>query len=388
MRWTMLFLIVMTSTAAAESDVELASAVATACEANRARLTSWTIEFRYTVAKAKSLEDAIAQRWSDESAAKGFCAFDGTRGRFDIVHTLKDMVEKRTEVGPRHFQSHLLSERFLTDGEVTLRDHMSPTPTGAEMRHVVQINPGADLFHRHVHLPLRLGKGEFGQAGTLGAEILLVEKGTGGRLEVQEGVSLRGMELVKFAFTGPDAKASDYTYWIDLEHGAIPRQTLAEHPTPEGTISRTYTILDDPREVGDNVWFPYRRLRYSERIQLVQDLVITKADFTTPRDPSSFQLTFEKPSRVADNVRHVVYAPSTTFDLTRLPNAERSWGTPRSTGNPSGPNTIHDARFTPPLVMPGERPAKSRWRFIAIIALGVMAVAGAVTLQWRRRRDE
>jgi hypothetical protein len=193
---------------------------------------------------------------------------------------------------------------------------------------------------------------------------------------------------VKFSFTGPDDKATDYVYWFDLEHGAIPRQILTVYPVPGGGTGRQYAILDDLHDVGNGAWFPYRQLTYDERTHLVHERLITRADFSIPRDPAAFQLTFDKPVRVADNARHVVYPLGTTWDLKRLTKPERSWGKPRVQEGPLGTNSPSPVRQVPPPVMPGERPAQPKWWYIAIIALGVMAMAGAVALRGRRGRHE
>jgi hypothetical protein len=387
MRWAMVLLIAATSTASAESGTELANATAAAFEANRAKLTAWTIEFQFTTAMATSLDDAIAHHWSDPAVAQGFSAFDGTNGRFEMYYTLKDMVEKRVEIEPHHFQSHLRSERLLTDGEVTLTDSMTPYPAGIEMRHVVQIHPGTEWFRRGIHLPLELGKGELGRSATLGYQVQLAQKEAGRSMQVQEGVMLRGMDLVEFAFTGPDDKATDYRYWFDLEHGAIPRQILAVYPNPEGGTSREFTILDDLHDVGNGAWFPYRQLTYDERTHLVHERIITKADFSIPRDPAAFQLTFDKPVKVSDTARHVLYPRGTSWDLRRLPTPERSWGIPRVQGGPLSTNSLPPVHEVPPPAMPGERAAQSKWWFIALIAFGVIALVGAITLRERPGHD-
>lgn len=319
MRGVILILMIASALPAAESDVDRAKAAAAIFEANRAKFSVWTIEFNYTVGYAKTLDDALAKRWINPSVARGVCTFDGTNGRYDVAYDLKNLAEKRVEVKPGRFQTYLTSHRYLTDGKVTLSDYMRPNRNWTEMDHTVQILPGSDTFHRNIALPLELGRGEFAR-NFLASQAEMVHKADSGRhLMVREGVKLGEDEVVEFAFSGPDDRREDYTYWVDLKHGAISRKTFAEFPVPDGTRGRSYKFLEDIRDTSDGRWFPFRELSFTEGSGIIHERVITRSEFSAPKDPLAFTLSFEKPVKVYDGARGVSYPAQLAWDLKELP---------------------------------------------------------------------
>jgi hypothetical protein len=328
-------LLVFPSGAAEPADLELARTILTARDANRAKFAHWTIRYECTVAKADDLESALAKRWKDDKDDEerwqnpaigiGFSAFDGKRGRDELLFSLKDLVEKRSRRSGRNFSSYLGNHRQLTDGEATFSDWISVDDEGKSLEHKPHIDPGNDRFHMSLVLPLGLGHLSRHGGDSLATEIQDVLDGKPGHaMTIREGVRLFDRDLIELAFTdasnSPDVNTS--RYWVDLEQGGITRKSEQTFHRPEAPESVQFEVQDDIRRVGDAAWFPYRYLTYHETSGIVRDRIITEADFANVPPRSTFHLTFDTPTKVSDLSRLITYPARTVWDLEHLPQPE------------------------------------------------------------------
>jgi hypothetical protein len=338
------------------------------------------------MAKANNLENAVAGRWKydrsgqwrTEAVAEGFSAFDGKRGRHEVLFSLKDLAEKRTWTSADRFDSYINSSRDLTDGVVNLFDMIAADKNGKLLTHTSQINSGKEAFHEKVVLPLDLGRLPGREGDRLSDDIQVVaERRPGYAMEVHEGVRLFDRDLIELTFTDSTTSlgATTRRYWVDLEQGAITRQRQKTYKASDGSYYTDTYVQDDIRQVGDSAWFPYRLVRYNERTGMGYELAITEADFTNVPAQSTFRLEFDKPRGMWDNARDVVYPPQKVWDLDNLPAPEVS---------PDQPAPWTSAPAAP---MPGERQATPRWWTFAAIGIGVVLLTLAGRSFQRNRRD-
>jgi hypothetical protein len=369
-------LLLAAATPGESPDMALAQAIRTTYDANRAQFTHWTIRFKFTVAKARDLEGAISRRWTDEAVGDGFSAFDGRRGRHEILYSLKDLAEKRTWTAPDRFDTHISSDRHLTDGNVTFFDMIDAGKEGKKLFHTAQINPGKESFHSRVFLPLDLGRLPGHEVNRLSSDIHAVSEGRPGyTMKVREGVRLFNRDLIELTITAAEPVISTRQYWVDLEQGAMVRKAQSTLKLPDDSHAETDYVWEDIRQIGDSAWFPFRQVRYSHHTGMSFELLVTEAEFATLPDKSVFRMEFDEARPIRDNARDVRYPAQKIWDLDNLPAPEVSHDQPVPwTSAPAAP-------------MPGERQATPRWWTFAAIGLGVVLLTLAGRSFQRSRRD-
>lgn len=348
--------------------LDLAQAIITAHEANRAVITHARIEFRYSVGTTRAVDDAMAGRWSDRTDGRGVFVLDGERARYDQVFSLDDSLAKRQKTGGNSYSSPFASVRAVTDGRSSLMDRIAigRSPEGAEvLSHRPQVVSGADPFFSVAQMPLFLARP--GPAPDLSKNLGDAIRGqAGGKLgKVAIDSRLDGVEVAEVTIDWPDRAWT--RYWIDLKRGAIPLQSMSEWDGGKSTAIDRY---DDVREVPGGAWYPFRWVRINGA--RVVEMTVTKADFEVVPDPSEFRLSFPASVSLIDMVAMREYAPKQTWDVTRLP-----------APNSEGSLPIRGPDREPPPAMPGELEPFPTSAVLAAVAGSILLTLAL--LQYRRR---
>jgi hypothetical protein len=300
----------------------LLAAVRTAYEHNRAVLSSsGTIHFSSCDGKldpAPTLEGVRASLrapWTRRSPSQGLYVFDGAYRRYENVYSAEQITSRRNRLSPTQWQSQISSDRLLTDGESTLVNRINVSEDEKTIRHTAGLRAGAQEFFRIGDgIPLQIGNPDASDYD-LGKLLAKAQEGRDKAFvaEVDEAAVLDGVPVIKIRAELPShANKLQITYWVDLEHGAIPLQTLVlaniEH-------RKIHVFLqfnsDDIKWVGKG-WLPFRFSAAQGDISstgdvpsiFVREYVINDADFDKRPERSMFALEFpeERPLSDADRM--------------------------------------------------------------------------------------
>ncbi len=366
-----------------EHEVAMAKAIRTAYLANRAAITHGQARFHIAVGKAATIEEAVKGDLSPKWVAQGLYALDGPNLRYENLHSLEDMVSERTKIGKNEYMCTISSERFVTNGELILSDRISPDGDDMTMIHTAQIDPEPESFQFCVPFQFPLDLGEPKPRCDLATNIDDALSGVEGWTleEVDENAVLGGVPVcyLRFAVHGDNVPNSPTEYWIDLEHGAIPIQTVMTIKYSDSGEGTVYKVEGEIRNVGDG-WLPFQETNVvppgKDGLRLVRRITIDEADFTRPPDRAIFRMEFPEPRVLINSASMVRYKKQAVWDLDDLP-AESSGAAER----------ISLAEPPPPAPeMPG--PVASRpWWATPLIAMGALLLVGSGLVFWRRRHD-
>ena len=106
----------------------------------------------------------------------------------------------------------------------------------------------------------------------------------------------------------------------------------------------------------------FRYLFYSEANKFVREIRILEAEFANPPASAVFQIEFERPLRVRDQVKQVDYPPSKVASLANMPSGQAKKWRQVSTDSPAPP-------------MAGERPTRSFGILYSLVAGCVFLIA-------------
>ena len=127
-------------------------------KANRESIPFGTFRFRYTRARAGSLEDAQARRYTNSVEARGLYIFDEHDARFELVIAASEQGRITKKVGQNQIVSFFQPIRRLTDGKTSLIDYLyMADPQHPAQVHIAKIVPGTDEFYRDLSFPLEIG---------------------------------------------------------------------------------------------------------------------------------------------------------------------------------------------------------------------------------------
>jgi len=363
----------------------VAEAICTAFEANRANLAYGAIRFTYTVGKSSSTAAARCGEISEKYVADGTYVYNGDQARYELVFSAEDMASERVDLGGGRSTSQLTSFRLLTNGKVTLFDFMDPLslakrgPSSSSGRplssfsHSSQIDPGTEVFMRHVLLPIGLGRPDFKDPLNEHVEAAARHQGGWRLSSIDDAAQFEGEDVALLKFEPAEAGAR-VEYRVDLAHGAISRsfQTFSKSSGPEFE-----EFYDDLRRVGNKGWVPFR---YTIRFGwgLTKQLVITETDFDHPPDQSAFRLEFPEAIPMINTDGFLRYDPQKVWSLDRLPSPSAP-GTRRIPPGSAAPHSL-------PPVLPGVREPLPPWALPSLV-FGVALLLLAATTYWRRRRE-
>ena len=189
-------------------------------------------------------------------------------------------------------------------------------------------------------------------------------------LKVEDDGSKDGEPLVHLVLTIQGERAD---YWIDLEHGAIPRRILNSDPKGEPVIELRY---DDIQPAGNGAWFPHRMTIFFKG-GACKELVVDEADFTARPTAADLRLEFPEPVSLMNTATLMKYAPRKVWDVANLSGTGASAvpGVRISIQGPRAP--------APP--MAGELEARPAWALPTVVVGLVLTAAGALVYFGRRR---
>jgi hypothetical protein len=342
-------------------------------KANREAFPSGTFAFKYTRAKAPSLEDAQGGRYTNSVEARGLYVFDEHDARFELVVAASEQGRITKKVSPNQTASFFEPIRRLTDGKVCFVDQIFiADPQNPVLLHSTRIVPGTDEFYQNLSFPLEIASTS-PRTFDLSSDLDQATSGaTGFQLEgVDPQAQLGGSPVSKVVLRG---KAGRRTYWVDPERGSIP---LRAEDTFDGDRSRRIVLLyEDLRLLDGGGWLPFTRLLVMDNGDVVERIELTDVKLRRP-DPTAFRLEFSNPTAVMDKARQLRYKPRRVWDLHRLP-TERSADV--ETAVPLSQDPLPD--------MPGEveRPLANWW--LISLSLGSVCLAAGllrIGLRWLPR---
>ena len=308
---------------------EVAKAVLNAQKANRSMLSRGKVLYRFYRGDAKSEREALSGAWTDRTEAKCLLVFDGRRARLEQIYSIADLAAHTTFKG-NEVSSSRSPVRVLTDGKVTLVDHQLLSEDGKTLNHRPIIEPGVESYSRAAGDYIAgLSRPDGGEVDFRALKSALKHE-SGLRLESVEPATLDdGASTIHLKVAGPGYFVE---YWVDLEHGAIPRRIRTEAKENHRSILQEY---HDIRPVAQGAWFPYREVYFDPRSYALEYLV-DQADFSRTPAEGEFQLEFENPVGLFDLARSARYAPRKTWGLDHLPTVGRP-DAPRITIEPEAP---------------------------------------------------
>jgi hypothetical protein len=370
---------------------KVAASVGTAYEANRAALSGHgAIRFHCCdgdlvgPSKPDAAANAIRGDWKRRSPSQGLYVFDGPNRRYENLYSAEQLLDRRVQNSPNSWVSRIGGRRLLTDGETTLVDAVRIGPDGQTLLHNAACRAGvAHFFQFAGNIPLGLGNSEPADSD-LGRCLRGVTDGTGkaALVSVDEAARLNGVAVVKLVIDDPVGR-KHWTFWVDLEHGAIPLQcqVLAFIPHAKLTQCDQYNY-DDIRWVGKG-WLPFRYSYATGPLSadgasidnlFVREVVVEHADFERPPDRAMFRLEFPEEYGITDSDRRLQYGKRRVWDASYFSRAARARAPslgPVSLG-PSPP--VSEARGAP------------RGWPIVLVVTGAALLAAAGTIVFKRRR--
>ncbi len=363
-------------------DRESLEAIRVAYQANRERLAQGQARLELIQGIAKSPEAARRGDVRDAIRARGSYAFAVGRASFERIYPLGVMTAG-TRVEGRHSFSSAPSVRCLTDGKNTLVDDIGveidlklmKSVDPPRERHLVRVEQGVGPFFRELAFPLRPGhpEGDFFNLA---------------RYLEQSRSHEDGWELVSLTldstYEGSDAAevvlkrgGTTWTFWIDLEHGAIPRRVHSVTPSMNRSTTLCY---DDLRAVAEGVYLPFLQTLHLED-GTTKQVKVESFQFGPPPD-SAFECHFETPIGGSDRAHHVRLAPRRVYRLSSLRGAV---GPGDRRFKPAS-----DVPFSAVPEMPGEIEPGLSWTTwlgsALLLAMGAGLVAFVVSRRDRWRR--
>ena len=345
-----------------QSDREALNALAALYGENWSKFDSGRVWFEFTDAYAKSADDAAKGVVSNAYKTEGSYAFRGNDALYIRTFPDASMVATCNKISERQIAHRLDSVRALTDGKVTLDDHLFGNPAGTVSRNTM-ITSGTEDFYKTATLPLSLGCPE-NSRGDITRTARRIRDGSAGLelVSIQDDATFDGVKVVRIEVKGPGGKR---VMWVDPERGAIP---LRVHDDMPGGTS--YDLqYGDIRLVAGRGWLPFERTEFVAGGRVFRT-VVTKVDFGKVPD-DTFRLEFPEPIAMGNLDKRVWYRPRKVWDLSRLPAANSRDALP-----------LGAALSVPEPVMPKERESRTPW--FTFVALGLSAVVVVVGLLWRR----
>ena len=272
------------------------------------------------------------------------------------------MVATCTKIAGGKVSNRLQSGRLLTDGKVTLVEHLYGNPDGKITRGTI-INPGSEEFYKTAGVPLAMGFPDNARDDISRTARLIRDGSSGVSLgAIQDDAIFDGVKMVRIEVKGPGGKR---VIWVDPERGAIPVRVHDEMPGGSAYDLR----YGDIRMVAGRGWLPYEPRSTCQGGRVFRT-IITKVDFGKIPD-DTFRIEFPEPIAIINVAKGLSYRPQKIWELSRLPKANSRETAPLMT-----------SLGTPDPVMPGER--EPHMLLFTFVALGLSAVVGVIGFLWKR----
>jgi hypothetical protein len=309
-------------------------------EENFAALSAFgTIHFHATdgelgrASSAEEIQNLLKSDWKRRSKSQGLFVFDGQNRRYENLYPPEELIARRMKLSDSSWSSPIDAVRLLLDGETTLRDDVNvDIRDDKTVIHTPNCYKGIRWFFAGEHIPLRLTDPEppISSLGGCLRDLMAGDKGVT-LVGVDESARLDGISVVKLSFELPNPRRQ-ITFWVDLEHGAIPVQT---RDVEEGQDQRTLPIwqenLTDVRRVSRG-WLPFRMthvLGQSSKTRgsgdppssgafsglFVRETIVDAANFERRPEPTVFALEFPEEVGVADSDRMLAYGRRRVWTL-------------------------------------------------------------------------
>jgi hypothetical protein len=333
-----------------EATIEI-RAIRTAFEDNRAAISaSGSIRFHScdgVLAHAPDIESVsklLAGDWQRRSPSRGTYLFDGTSRLYEDLYTTEELVARRKMLSPTTWSSNIKALRLLADGETTLVDRIGVHADGKTVLHTPGLKAGVREFFRLAeNRPLDLGDPDppdYDMRRLLDGVIAGSSKMV--VTEIDNDARLEGAEVVKLRVEDPSGDLR-VTYWVDLQHGAIPirYRVLRWIPHASATVLLVFHN-DDVRWVGRG-WLPFRSSTAQGTVNkggdlapmFVREVVVEEADFSKRPSPESFALEFSQETGLADSDRRLGFGVRRVWTLKDFSPAARARARPIGQGGPS-----------------------------------------------------
>jgi len=308
--------------------------------------------------------------------------FRGTR-RYENLYPPEEQVARRVKHSPTSWQTYVTATRLLTDGETTLMDTIDVGADGKTVLHSPNLRAGAQQFFRLAEgVPLQLGNPdppEYDLGKCLGN--VLAGRGKAVLAELDEAARLDGTAVVKIMV---DVLVQDVklrvTFWVDLEHGAIPVQSRVVGTPPHTGIPTVLQFNNTDVRWAGRGWLPFRWSVAQGDLSpdgdvptmFVREVVIDDADFAKKPDRALFSMDFPKEYGLSDSDRLVGFGSRRVWSLNDFSPAARALAHPIRAGVGGS--------------LPGMPNARSPWTSwaLSLILLGITLLLGAGTLVFRR----
>lgn len=366
-----------TPVGAQQPDLDRAeAAIRRAYEANRLGMKQWTAAFELTVGRSATPEAIRKNEWSKQFAtAKGSYVYDGKNGRYELLHSDADIVSNRTKISNNEWTTPLSSFRLLTDGRVTLSDYVDVLGDDKSPLHSAQIDAGVEGFFNPIQFPLSLGDPDRDDWSAVRGRGRAANVGVPWKLAaVEHDVDLDGVRVTKLSY---ELQAARWTFWVDLERGAIP---IRRHYAESDSGPKLYREYARVERVNDGAWLPresFELLTSGKRDGSVKKLTIDAIDTQAKVDRSRFRMEFPAARKFYNTADRVYYTDVKVVDLDKLP----AVGAANVGRFAEGPTTSGNAPK-----MPGELQGGSVWPAVSGIILLCIAAALAIHHVYRRRQ--
>lgn len=302
------------------SPLETAVAVCNAFHANRSLVTHGIVKYRYFTGHESDLKRALAGTWRERSEASCLFAFDARHARYDRVYPVSVLAAHTRKEG-HQISTSLHPIRVLANGDSSLIDNQFLSDDDKSLVHRVQIEAGKELLEKEgFDLIATLGRGPVPVSELYALEQAVARQGNYRLVSAEEDRLEDGTPTIHLSVDAPDYDKPEYDdridFWVDLEHGAIPRRVRLTRLGQKKGID--ITEYSDVHLLGNGAWLPYHWIDityYGKAMEYQVD----HADFDKPTNASVFRLEFETPVPVLDTVKGVRYAPQSAWDLDRLP---------------------------------------------------------------------
>lgn len=348
--------------------------VAKGYEQNRAKFSRGRVRFALHDGFADDAESARAGKLRDACIAVGEYAFniEGPRPdyRYSKEFSAEDLEAHTKRISGSQTSTHLYSFRALSNGELTLFDHITWQP-GQGLNHSAQIEAGGQPLFSPADFPYELGFPE-ANLRDMSRQIRSALAGEDGASvgSVEEAVALGGRALSRFTLKLRNGEA---TYLVDAQAGWLPLEKRSR--TKDG--GRIDVFYDDFRNVPGRGSLPFVKTTYLDGA--ARRLVIEQADFDSKPGADAFSLDFPEPRGMVNAASGVWYrSPRKTWSLASLPRPSAAGV--QKLGARRGPGTSDGPGFQPA----GEREPSS-W-FGAPLAIGIGCLAAAALAARALRR--
>lgn len=282
--------------------------------------------------------------------------------------------------------SRLFAMQGVTNGDLSLIEKLFTQKVGSFIDGAPACEVGAAGFYSLVDVPMRLGFPEALRGDVSKLLRTAIKQPDEFRTKSKDLKAVyEGNVQAHFVFASAEAEEE---LWVDLEKGATLNYGRSAH-----RLGSVVEVFNDKIEfIAGHGWLPHVRTVYINKSR-VQRIVLDRFDFDTPLGPDAFTLTLSAPKQIVHPVTHALSPRSTTYNMDRLPSSftqGKSLTQTASSIPPALPGEVRPLVKTPrmqPTRPQGELevPSSPQWLLWGTVALGLIALGGAL-LYWTRRR--